>query len=113
MPKTVISNTSPLQYLFQADSLEVLKMLYAKVAIPEAVRDEIVEGRKRSVHLRELESFPWTHVREASARKFLPLATDLGPGEREAIALALETKDSLLLMDDALARRHALHLGSK
>lgn len=59
----------------------------------------------------ELESFPWIHVREVSAKKFLPFATDLGPGEREAIALALETKDSLLLMDDALARRHALHLG--
>jgi predicted nucleic acid-binding protein len=41
----------------------------------------------------------------------LPLVTDLGPGEKEVIALGLEVADPLLLLDDSLARRHADLLG--
>jgi len=37
----------------------------------------------------------------------LPLATDLGPGEAEVLALALETKDTIVVLDDALARQVA------
>lgn len=33
--------------------------------------------------------------------------TELGSGEREAIALALEVPESLLILDDGLARRYA------
>ncbi len=34
-----------------------------------------------------------------------------GPGEREALSLATQTPGSLLVIDDALARRHARLLG--
>ncbi len=37
----------------------------------------------------------------------LPLVTDLGPGEAEVLALAPETKDSIAVLDDALARQVA------
>jgi predicted nucleic acid-binding protein len=40
----------------------------------------------------------------------LALATDLGRGESEAIAIAHERR-ALLILDDALARRHATLLG--
>lgn len=40
----------------------------------------------------------------------LALATDLGKGESEAIAVAHE-RGALLILDDALARRHASLLG--
>ena len=40
-----------------------------------------------------------------------PIVTDLGDGERAAIALAASRKSDLLLLDDALARRHAKLLG--
>lgn len=40
----------------------------------------------------------------------LALATDLGKGESEAIAIAHE-RDALLILDDALARRHASLIG--
>ena len=33
---------------------------------------------------------------------------DLGPGEAEVLALALETQNSLVILDDALARREAV-----
>jgi len=44
----------------------------------------------------------------------LPLITYLGPGETEVLMLALESHDSVVVFDDALARRVAeilnLHL---
>jgi uncharacterized protein len=39
------------------------------------------------------------------------LATALGDGEREALALAVETPNSLLIMDDGRARRIGRLLG--
>jgi hypothetical protein len=41
----------------------------------------------------------------------VPLVPDLGAGEREVLTLALETPDSLVLLDDALARCYARQLG--
>jgi predicted nucleic acid-binding protein len=37
----------------------------------------------------------------------LPLVTDLGAGEKEVLALALESLDSVCILDDALARQVA------
>ena len=39
------------------------------------------------------------------------MVTALGDGERAAIALAASRRSDLLLLDDALARRHARLLG--
>lgn len=38
-------------------------------------------------------------------------ATDLGTGEREVLSLAAERPEAMAILDDALARRMALHLG--
>jgi hypothetical protein len=109
--REVISNTSPLQYLYQADVLDVLPKLYGRVLVPGAVAAELAEGRGRGVALPDLEATGWIEVRPVTARAPLPLVTDLGAGEREALALAAETPGSLLLLDDLLARRHAQLLG--
>jgi len=50
-------------------------------------------------------------IRKASSSLILPLVTELGAGEKEALALAIEIKDSLIILDDALARRYAQLLG--
>ena len=110
MPE-VISNTSPLQYLYQVDLLNVLPVLYGGITIPEAVANELAEGRARSVALPDPGSSPWVTVREVRQRTLLPLVADLGPGEREVLALAAETPGSLVLLDDAIARRYARLLG--
>ena len=44
-------------------------------------------------------------------RTLLPLVTHLGDGEKEVLALGLETQDPLLLLDDRDARRYARTLG--
>jgi predicted nucleic acid-binding protein len=41
----------------------------------------------------------------------IPLVVDLGPGETETLALALESGNAVVVIDDALARRVAAMLG--
>ena len=103
----VISNTSPLQYLYQVDVLSLLPQLFGEVYVPEAVAAEIQAGRHRNVSLPDLEALPWLAVHPVQQRALLPLVTHLGDGEKEVLALGLERPGSLLLLDDRNARRHA------
>lgn len=52
-------------------------------------------------------------MRQPAGRLLLPIVADLGPGEREALALGTETPDSLVILDDALARQYARMLNLK
>lgn len=103
----VICNTSPIQYLYQADVLELLPELAGQVYVPEAVVAELEEGQRRNVLLPVLEDLSWLIVRPVRDRTLLPLVTHLGDGEKEVLALGLETQDALLLLDDRDARRYA------
>jgi predicted nucleic acid-binding protein len=75
------------------------------------VADEVLAGRSRGLHLPDIARLDWVTVRPPASAKVLRLATDLGPGEAEVLALALETTESIAVLDDALARRAALTLG--
>ncbi|MDE2916633.1 MAG: DUF3368 domain-containing protein [Nitrospira sp. SB0675_bin_23] len=109
----VICNTSPLQYLYQSDGLELLAELFGQVQVPEAVAVELNEGLRRNVHLPDPTVLPWLIIRSVRDRTLMPLVTNLGDGEMEVLALGLETPDALLILDDRRARRHALALGLK
>jgi len=103
----IISNTSPLQYLHQIGVLHVLPQLVKTITVPPAVQEELTAGRKLGLNLPDLQSLDWVTVRRPSSSVVLPLVTDLGPGEREVLALALEMPDSICVLDDALARQVA------
>ncbi len=109
MPET-ISNTSPIQYLYQAGLLELLPTLYGRVIIPEAVAQELAAGRKAGVSLPDPSELAWMCIERPSDEALMRIAADLGPGEREVIALGLRSPDSLLLLDDGVARRQAKYL---
>jgi predicted nucleic acid-binding protein len=110
MPE-VISNTSPLQYLHQLDLLDLLPTLYGRVLVPSAVVKEIEAGRSLGVALPVLESLPWIRSQEVANAALLPLVPDLGAGEREVLALALEHPNPLIILDDSFARSFARELG--
>ena len=76
--RDVICNTSPLQYLHQADLLHLLPTLFGSVQAPSALEAELAEGRRRGVCLPELVELPWVTVRPVRDRKLLPLVTSLG-----------------------------------
>jgi len=110
MPEAVISNTSPLQYLYQVGQLPLLAHLYQQVTIPPAVVQELAAGAARGVALPVLPEVAWLQVQAPSATQVWRVASTLGAGEREALALALETPTALLL-DDGHARRFGRLLG--
>lgn len=109
--RDVICNTSPLQYLHQADLLDILPELFESVQVPSAVVAELSEGRRRGIPLPALAEFSWVTERPIGNRSLLPLVTDLGEGEKEVLALGLETAGCLLLLDDRDARRYAVAVG--
>ena len=109
MPE-VICNTSPLQYLHQLGLIHVLPALVNTIVVPPAVIEELAVGRLRGVDVPDAASFVWVSVRIPKGVTALRLVSDLGPGEAEALMLALESADPLLIIDDALARQKAAAL---
>jgi len=100
----VIADTTPLNYPVLIGQSNLLPRLHGRVLIPPTVYEELrAEGAPASVRDRAAHRPTWLEVRPA----FLPLDVGLDAGECEAIALALELKADLLIMDDRDARIEA------
>ena len=106
----LICNTSPIQYLHQLGLLDLLRRLGEPVTVPVAVVQEVEEGRRVGVSLPELTELAWISIARPESSAVLPLVTDLGPGEAEVLALGLERRAAVLVIDDALAREVAQRL---
>lgn len=106
MPE-VISDTSPLQYLAQIDLLHILPALAGHIIVPQAVVEELAQGRAAGLSLPDPTVIEWMTIRRPVEASALALVTDLGPGETQTLLLALESQDALVILDDALARRIA------
>jgi hypothetical protein len=107
----VISNTSPLLYLHQVHQLDLLRLLYGEVWIPHAVASELKAGAAIGISIPAIDEIVWVRPTPVRNRELIPLVTDLGPGEAETIALAIEHPDSLAIIDDQLGRRVARAAG--
>ena len=107
MPERVISNTSPLFYLHRLRCLELLRELYQRIVVPDAVVDELKAGREQGEDVPEVVAYEWIDVRSVRVPEVVALITDLGAGEAQALALGLEEPGSLVLLDDRLAREVA------
>lgn len=107
----IICNTSPLQYLHQLGCLHLLPALVGQVIVPQAVAEELAAGTARGIDVPIPQSLEWLTIRRPASAAVLPLVTDLGPGETQVLALALELSEPVVILDDALARRVAETLG--
>ena len=107
----VVSNTTPIQYLFQIGKLGLLGDLYGTVVVPTAVIREIEKGRSEGVYLPEIGTFPFLQVHSPRQDGLLARLSDLGAGEVEAILLAAEVPNSIVLLDDKAARIRAKLIG--
>ncbi|MGD0947660.1 MAG: DUF3368 domain-containing protein [Candidatus Binatia bacterium] len=81
--------------------------------IPPAVAAELAAGRAAGVDVPDPATLDWIVIRRVASAPALPLVSDLGPGETEVLALALESSDAIVIVDDALARRVAETIGIK
>jgi uncharacterized protein len=107
----VISDTSPILNLSLIGRLELLVSLYEQVFIPPAVYRELTRSDV-APPLIEGASCAWLVVEPAQDRsRVAQLREDLDPGEAEAIALALEKRADLILLDERLGRQVAMALG--
>ena len=88
-------------------------MLFSRIRIPEAVERECRRKPGDDRHrIEEAVQDGWISVVHVDLeRSGLTLSSSLGRGEAEAIQLADETPQSLLVLDDRVARRQALRRG--
>lgn len=107
---TVISNTSPLNYLVLIDLQDILPALFGRVLIPEAVWHELRSLAAPQPVKAFLDNWPgWLERRAIS--QVPPDLQQLDPGEQEAIALAQSMGASLVLIDEKRGRQMAQDLG--
>jgi len=108
----VVSNTSPLINLAWIGRLETLHELYGTIEIPEAVWHEIVVQGAGQPGAKEVSDASWIKTCPVDNKLLvLALHQELDTGEAEAIALAIEQKAELLLMDERLGRETARYFG--
>ena len=96
----VIADTGPINYLILIGHIDILPALFQKVILPAAVQDEL-KNRKAPplVQLWIADPPPWAEVRTAP-HTYDPALETLDAGEAEAIALAVELRADMVLMDD-------------
>lgn len=107
MPDKVIVNTSPIFYLYKLQYLEILQKIYKDIIVPSAVLKELEEGKSQGEKVPNINNYKWIQVKEVEKPKFTKLIADLGQGETEVLILALEHPNSLVIIDDLLARNIA------
>lgn len=109
---SIVSNASPLINLARIGQLNLLSQLYGKLLIPEAVWHEVVIEGAGQPGADEVKTASWIEKRLVTNKQLvLALRQELDAGEAEAIALALEIRAEMLLMDERLGRETARHLG--
>ena len=108
---TAVADTSPLILLAKVNRLTLLPELYREVVVPPAVAMEL--RAKPDATSPDLDRFLRSARLQAPENlvQVQTLSMDLGKGEAEAIALATEIPDAILIMDDAEGRRVAQRLG--
>ena len=107
----VISNTSPLLYLYRIGGIHWLPQLFDEIWAPEAVRNELMAGRSKGYDVPNPVDFEWLQIINPKSMPSEWLALDLGAGEIAAMSLALENPNHIILLDDRLARRTAQAAG--
>ena len=113
---TVVSNSSPLIYLAKVGKLNLIKNVYGRVWIPEAVFHEVVtQGKALGIAeatIIEEEVGQWIFREEIRPEidteyGFLDESERIGPGERQALKLCKQLNADLFIVDDKEARRVA------
>lgn len=107
----VISNTSPITNLAAVGQIDLLRQLYEKVIIPQAVYDELTSGSGEQPGSVEVQTLGWVETRSVTDRALVvALQMELDDGEAEAVALAKELAADLLLLDERRGRATAARL---
>lgn len=109
---TVVCNTSPLTSLAAIGLFDLLRELFGQIHIAQGVWLELNHGGMRHPGSREVEDASWVERHEVQNQALVTiLRRDLDRGEAETLALALELKADLVLLDEKEGRHAAGRLG--
>ena len=102
----VVADTGPVNYLVLIGQIDLAHALYGTLLIPPAVCRELLRPETPTAVRQWAANLPaWAEVRSPQdASRF----SELGPGEREAICLALELQADWILIDEIEGRRTAV-----
>lgn len=107
---TVVSDTSPINYLILIELQDLLPKLLDRVLIPDAVHRELQSSEAPDPIRRFLAEAPgWLEVR--SSPEIAPALRHLDAGERETISLAVSVGADLVLLDERKGRQAAREQG--
>ncbi len=112
--KTIVFNTSPLIFLARLGWLKDFVQSQENYhCLPQAVAVEIqAKADQACIEIMQLIRSDLLQVKPTQLISLVnSLSQHLGQGESEAIALGIELQTDYLILDDAVARREALHLG--
>lgn len=101
MPKIIISDTSCFIILTKIGAIDLLHKVYGQILTTSDIAEEFGEKLPEWIII--------VDVLDKYKQKILELQID--KGESSAIALAIETPDSILILDDFKARKIAQQLG--
>lgn len=98
--RIAVADTSPLRYLVLISAIEILPQLFGVVFVPDIVQGELRHLRAPAVVRHWAEAAPsWVTVVPTPSVQDADLRA-LDAGERAAIALAVEMRPDLVLIDD-------------
>jgi hypothetical protein len=84
-----------------------LDEFYTCTLIPPAVAQELEQGRALGIDLPVIGALPWVKIQAPEGLDKVPMATNLGAGEKEVLALGLQVPDAVLILDERLGRFYA------
>ena len=107
----VVFNSSPLINLSKINSLDLIKKIYKQILIPNAVYDEVVikgTNKYKIYKIEELIRNQTIKIVAVNNQEIIKIfAKDLDYGESEVLALALQLKADLVVIDETDARNIA------
>jgi len=106
----VISNSSPLINFAVLGRFTLLRELYETLVIPDAVYHEVVVAGQGQPGAAEVEQADWITRAAVSTPTVRAALHELGRGEAEAVALAVEHPGALLILDERRGRLAAFNL---
>jgi predicted nucleic acid-binding protein len=105
----VVSNTTPILALLRIEKLDLLRELYGRIMVPEAVYNEIEAGKNTGIYM-DIATLDWISIEKiqnAAQTNPPPELARLDLGETEAIMLTLEQNADLLIIDEKHGRECA------
>jgi len=97
--RAAVADTGPLNYLILIEAVEVLPRLFSPISVPAGVKDELSHPKAPPVVRSWMGDPPaWLNIVSLGSLPATGLSA-LDPGERQAIALAVQQQAALLIDD--------------